>query len=239
MITKGKELYDFMTQLNGGASIDISLASILVSNAKAILEEERPWNVLLKTDKSKKVSSNDTWETGIDLSTIEDLSRLYVTADGTVFRLFDGENRVEYYTLKPFDQRLEYKDVSQTCVYDENAKILYLNGKPPFSGTIWLTYVSTSPEININDMASTAWSVFPSRFLPILAYYAIGIFKGAVDYDSINRQMLPTNQTVLNAIKNAMESWDNEKSLSTIQSNDPTEFPGSGYRSGAINRYEY
>ena len=237
MITKGTELYNFMTQLNGGATIDVVLAETLVSNGKAILEEERPWNVLLKTDSSKTVSTSDTWQTAIDLSTITDLSRLYVTSDGTVLRLFDGENRVEYYTLKPFDQRLEYKDVSQTCVYDENAKILYLNGKAPFPGTIWLTYLSTSPEVDLEDAATIAWSVFPSRFLPILAYYAMGIHKGAVDYDSINRQMLPSNQAVLNAIKNAMESWDNEKSLATIQSNDPTEHPGSGYRSGAINRY--
>jgi len=238
MITKGTELYNFLTQLNGGATIDVSLANILISNAKAILEEERPWNVLLKTDTTKVVSASGTWQTAIDLSTITDLSRIYVTSDGTALKIFDGENRVEYYTLKPFDQRLEFKDSSHTCVYDENAKILYLNGKPPFSGNIWLTYLATSAEVDLEDSATIAWPVFPSRFLPILAYYAIGIHKGAVDYDSINRQMLPSNQAVLNAIKNAMESWDNEKSLGAIQSNDPTDGYGGGFRSGAINRYD-
>jgi hypothetical protein len=74
--------------------------------------------------------------------------------------------------------------------------------------------------------------------LPVLGYYAIGINKGAIDYDSINREMLPENRATLNALKNAMEKWDNEMALATIQSNDPSEYPGGYPRLGAVNRYE-
>lgn len=236
MISTGTELKTFITSLNAEATIEDALVDVLVDNAKAILEEERPWMNLRKTDTSKSINTSNNWQTQIDLSTITDFSRLIVMDDSPAVRIFDGDERIEPYYLKPFDQRLEWKNVSNTCVYDENAKILYLNGTVPFSGTLYIHYASTSTPIDLSS-DSAVWTVFPSRFLPLLAYYAIGIYKGGIDYDSINRQMLPTNQATLNAIKNAMEKWDNEKALATIQSNDPSEYPGGYPRSGAINRY--
>ncbi len=235
MITTGEELTVFINSLNAEADIDPTLLDVLVDNGRTILEEERPWMVLRKTDSSKTVTTANTWQTAIDLSTITNFSRFYVNQDGVVIKLFDGNDRIEYYILKSFDQRLEYKDVSHTCVYDESTKTLYLNGVVPFSGTLYIPYMETSTSVDL-ESASAVWTAFPSRFLPILAYYAIGIFKGGIDYDSINRQMLPTNQLTLDALKNAMEKWDNEKQLASIQSNDPTEFPGGYPRAGAIDR---
>ena len=232
-MTTGAELTTFITGLNGDATIDPTLLAVLVDNAKAIIEEERPWVVLRKTDTSKTATTAGTWQTAIDLSTITDFSRFYDTDGGVVIKLFDGSNGIQDYYLKPFENRLDWKDVSGTCVYDENSKTLYLNGIVPFAGTLYIPYVSTSTAIDIT--ASTAvWSVFPSRFLPVLGFYAVGIYKGGVDYDSINRQMLPTNAATLGALKNAMEKWDDAKQLSTISSNDPTG--GHAWRSGAISR---
>lgn len=235
MISTGAELTTFITALNAGASIEETLLEVLVDNARTILEEERPWMVLRKTDSSKVVTTGNTWQTAIDLSTITDFSRFYANQDGVVLKLFDGNDRIEYFVLKTFDQRLEYKNVSGTCVYDENAKILYLNGVVPFAGALYIPYVSSSTAINTASI-TPVWTPFPSRFLAVLGYYAIGIYKGAVDYDDINRQMLPTNAQTLEALKNAMVNWDNEKALASIQSNDPTEFPGGYPRAGAIDR---
>lgn len=232
MITKGTELTTFITALNAEAVIDPTLLDVLVDNARAIIEEERPWMVLRKVDKSKTVTTANLYTTAIDLSTITDFSRFY---SDVPIRLFDGTNQIQYYSLKPYDRQLEYKDVSNTACYDENAKILYLNGTVPFNGTLYLNHVSTSTAVNLTS-SSAVWTFFPSRFLPILGFYAIGIFKGAIDYDSINRQMLPENRATLQALKNAMEKWDNEKQLSSLETNDPTDlfaYP----RSGAIDRY--
>lgn len=233
MITKGTELATFITGLNADATIDPTLLDVLVDNAKAILEEERPWMVLRKTNSSKAVTAANTWQTAIDLSTITDFSRFHVNDDKPALRLFDGTNRIQPYYLKSFEERLEWKDVSGTCVYDENAKSLYLNGTVPFAGSLYMPYLSTSPAIDLTE-DDTVWTAFPSRFLPILGYYAIGIYKGAIDYDSINKQMLPTNAATLSALKNAMEKWDNEKQLAAIQSNDPDE--GSGWTGGHVSR---
>lgn len=234
MITTGAQLKTFITSLNAEATIGADLLDVLVDNARAIIEEERPWMVLRKTDTSKSVTTANTWETAIDLSTISDLSRILGYDDLPVLRLFDGSNRIERYYLKPFHERLEWRDVSNTCVYDENSKNLYLNGTVPFGGTLYINYLMTSTAVDL-DSESAVWTVFPSRFLPVLGYYAVGIHKGGVDYDSINRQMLPTNQGVFSALKMAMEKWDDEKQLLTIQSNDPTEYPGGYPRSGAID----
>ncbi len=236
-MTTGNELQTFITGLNAEATIDLTLLDVLVDNAKTVLEEERPWMCLRKTDTSKTVTAGNTWQTAIDLSTISDFSRFYMNQDGVVIKLFDGDNRVDYITLKSYDQRLEYKDVSGTAVYDANSKQLYINGRVAFAGTLYIPYMATSPAIDLNADAAV-WTNFPARFLPVLGYYAVGIFKGAVDYDDINRAMLPENRATLEALKNAMVSWDNEMQLATIQSNDPSEYLGGYPRLGAVNRYD-
>ena len=236
LISTGVELRDFTTGLNGGATIDLDLLNVLVENGKAIIEEERPWMVLQKTDKSKTIGTGQTWETAIDLSTITDLSRLYVTDDQPAVQVFDGVDSAQNYYLKPFDQRLDWKNHSDTCVYDENANKLYLNGVPPITGTLWVNYIGFTDDINLAS-SSAIWTQFPKRFLPLLAYYAVGIFKGGVDYDTINKLMLPTNQATLTLIKEAMIDWDNAKVLASIQANDPSDFSGGGRGHRQIDRY--
>ena len=234
MITTGTELYDFLTLLNGGASLDPTLADILVDNARAIIEEERPWVVLRKTDTSISVTTANTWDTAIDLSTITDFSRFYDEENAII--LFDGDNRKEHYILVPFDRRLEYKDVSNTAVYDENSKKLYLNGTVAYNGTLYISYISSSASGIDLTSGSAVWTEFPPRFLPVLGYYAIGIYKGAVDYDSINKLMLPENRATLRALKDALYEWDDNKQQNSLYLNDPSD-SGDGFRSGAINRY--
>lgn len=231
MISTGAELTTFITGLNAEASVDPTLLDVLVDNARAVLEEERPWMVLRKTDTSISVTTGNTWQTAHVLSGITDFSRFY--GDYPV-RLFDGNNRIEYYRQVPWDRRLEYKDVSHTFVYDANTGTIYLNGTVPFSGTLYVNYLITSGAINLAS-ESAVWTQFPTRFLPILGYYAIGIYKGAVDYDDINRRMLPSNAAALSALKDAMERWDNGLQQSSIEFNDPGE-PYGYPRAGAVNR---
>ena len=227
----GVELTTFITSLNGGATIDADLLDVLVDNAKTIIEEERPWEVLRKTNSDLTVTTGNTWETEHDLSDIEDFSRFY----GEFIKIFDGNNRIDYIRLVPFDRRLENKDNGGTACYDENSKTLYLNGTIAFSGTLWIPYISTSTTVDLTS-TDAVWTVFPSRFLPILGYYAISIHGGAIDYDSINRQMSPERRETVRALKNSMEEWDNSKQLNALNFNDPSN--RSGYRTDVINRDE-
>ncbi len=232
-MTTGQELSTFITALNADAAIDPTLLDVLVDNGRTVIEEERPWMVLRKTDTSKTVTTANTWQTAIDLSTITDFSRFY--GDFPI-RLFDGNNLIEYYRQVPFDRRLTMKDFGNTFVYDANAKMLYLNGIVAFSGTLYIQYIATSPSIDLTS-TTAVWTAFPPRFLPILGYYAIGINKGAIDYDDINRQMLPVNSEVLQALKGAMTKWDDELQLNAIEGNDPTDLYHNSRRS-AVERYD-
>lgn len=234
MITTGAELTTFVTGLNGGASVDPDLLDVLVSTAKTTLEEERPWAALKKTDTSLSLTTANTWQTSKSLSGITDFARIH---PDSLIRLYNSSsNTLQYYRQVPIEQRLEYKDDNSTYVYDANAGVLYFNGTPPFAGTLYIPYISTSTAIDL-DSTSAVWSVFPSRFLPILGYYAVGIFKGAVDYDTINKMMLPHNAAALQALKTAMEKWDDALQLNDVEHNDPTS-AGAYPRASHINRYD-
>lgn len=229
MISTGTNLLSFINSLNADADVDATLADVLVDNARAIIEAERPWMVLRKTSTALSVTTANTWQTAISLSAITDFGRFYGDCP---IRLFDGTNRIHDYRQVPWDSRLEYKDAGGTFVYDANSGSVYLNGLVPFSGTLYVNYIEDTGAIDL-AADTAAWSPFPSRFLPVLGFYAIGVHKGAVDYDSINRQMLPSNAAALDALKTAMVTWDNDLQLSAIEGNDPTE---SGWRSGAVQR---
>jgi len=233
MITTGAQLKTFLEQLNGDQTIDTDLADTLVDTAKTILEGERPWLNLRKTNTSKTVTTSNTWQTAIDLSTITDFSEFF---SDTPIRLFDGSDRVEYYRLVPIDRRLEYKDISNTACYDYNAKVLYLNGTVPFSGTLYISHLTTSTAIDTTS-TSAVWTVFPPRYLPLLAYYAIGIYQGGIDYDSISARQAPNNLSIMQTLKKSMEKWDDNLQQSDLETNDPTDLFGYP-RSGAIDRYK-
>jgi hypothetical protein len=131
---------------------------------------------------------------------------------------------------------LEYKDVSGSAVYDHNGKKLYVNGTVAFSGTLYIPYLATTPDIDLT-VATAVWSTFPSRFLPLLGFYAIGLHMGGVDYDSVTARMAPANLETMRLLKNAMEKWDNELQLTDLEFNDPTDLYAYP-RLGTINRNE-
>lgn len=229
----GETFGTFIEGLNGGASIEPVLLNVLVNTAKTIIESERDWMVLRKTDKSKTATAAGTWQTAFDLSTITDFSHFYGEFP---VRLFDGTNRTEYYRIVPYDRRLEFKDVSNTAVFDENSKTLYLNGVVPFAGTLWINYIIVTDDVDVTDgTVALQWSQFLPRFIPMLGFYGVGIHMGAVDYDTVTARQSPVQLATMQALKNAMCTWDDKKQMSAIEGNDPTNLY-SYPRGGAIDR---
>lgn len=224
----GPTLSEFCVEVNGGAAIGSTLKFQLINMAKAMIEHRRPWMILRRTDTSKTVTTANTWQTGIDLSSITDFSRFYGECP---IKLFDGTSNFTEYTQRPFNQRLQYIQTPNTFVYDESAKTLYLNSTVPYAGTLYIDHLIDSPVLT--NAADSYW-VFPSWSHALLGFFAIGIHKGGIDYDDVNARMSADNRAVAGSIVTALETLDNEKQLSAIQSSDP--YGGaSGYRSGAIN----
>src|SRR5258706_5066208 len=99
----GATLSTFIDELNSGDSIGTTLKFQLVNAFKAILEQERPWMVLRKTDTSKTVATSNTWQTAISLATLTRFNRFYGSRP---VRLFDGIQTSFKYHQVPFDDRL-------------------------------------------------------------------------------------------------------------------------------------
>lgn len=238
-----EELKDLCTSINGGATIDDDLLESLVNQGRTILFSERDWIFLRRTDTTVTVTANtNSWNTSVSISGITDLMRFYQDDKGYSIKLFDGNNKIEYYKQVPWSKRLEYKNVPNTFVHDYAGKKIYFNGSIPFAGTLYINIIMNPTQIdlittgtNLTTSMETAGTVpCLAIYHPILAYYAVGINKGAIDYDSINREMLPNNQAVLNSMKNAMEKWDTNLQLAEQMQTDPTGQDIPDYRSGAI-----
>ncbi len=227
----GSELEDLCTEINGGDSIGTTLLTSLLNTAKSMVEELRPWMVLRATDTSKTVYTSGTWQTAIDLSTITRFNRFYESTSAPI-KLFDGNNGIEPYYLRPFEDRLYLKDINNTCVYDDANQDLYLNGRPSFSGTLYINHIKNTPDIDLSS-SSSVWS-FPTYAHPLLAFMAVAIHKGGIDFDTVNERMAPENRATAATILKTLEMWDNQKQLSVISSRDPYGERGD-YRSNAIN----
>lgn len=232
------ELSTLCTELNGGATINATLLEQLVNQGRTILFSERDWSFLKKTDTSISVSASvDAWNTPVSIAGITDFLRFYQDDKGFSIKIFDGANRIEYYRQVPFSKRLEYKDVQNTFVYDQVNKTVYFNGSIPFSGTAYINYIMNPVQIDISlttNMETVGSMPCPGVYHPILGYYAVGINKGAIDYDSINREMLPNNQATLNSLKNAMEKWDTNMQLAEQMQSDPSGNDVSGFQSNTV-----
>src|SRR5947209_2590716 len=102
----GQTLSTFIDELNGGATLGDTLKFQFINLAKAMVEQLRPWMLLRYTDTSKSVTTANTWQTAIDLSTVARFNRFYESDDNAPIKLFDGGYRIEYYKQVPFNRRL-------------------------------------------------------------------------------------------------------------------------------------
>lgn len=225
----GSELSTLCAEINGGDAIGSTLIYQLLNLAKGIIEQRRPWMVLRRTDSSKTVATNNTWQTLIDLSTITGFNRFY---GETPIKLFDGNISYFEYIQKPIDERLRHIQSPGTFVYNEGTQALYLNGTVPVAGTLWIDHIIDSPDIT----SGTSW-VFPSWSHPLLAFYAVGIHKGGIDFDDINARMAPDNRAQAATILNALATLDDEKQRAAQQNVDPYQerYGESGFRPNTIN----
>ncbi|HEY1747815.1 MAG TPA: hypothetical protein VGG11_13770 [Xanthobacteraceae bacterium] len=231
----GPDLATFCEEINGGTSIGDTLLGQFINLAKGIIEQQRPWVILRSTDTSKTVQATNVsqWNVGIDLSGIARFNRFDDSDEGCAIKLFDGNQTFLKYKQVPFQRRLEHIQRPGTFTYDENAEQLYLNGNNPFAGTLYIDHIKDSEDIDISDQNST-WA-FPSWSHALLGFYAVGIYKGGVDFDDINARMAPDNRAQSAAILAQLEKWDNEKVLQAQQGVDPYDRQQDGFRANAIH----
>jgi hypothetical protein len=77
----GTEFSTAVEEINGGDPIASTLRFQFGNLGKNLIEQRRPWMILRKTDTSKTVTTGNTWQTSIDLSSISDFGRFYQNYD--------------------------------------------------------------------------------------------------------------------------------------------------------------
>jgi hypothetical protein len=225
----GAALSTFIDELNGGSPIGDTLKFQLVNSYKALLEQDRAWMALRKTDTSKSVTAANNWQTAIDLSTLTRFNRFYGRYP---IRLFDGNQNVVRYRQVPMDERLEHKDSPNTFVYDVSTKTAYLNGTVQFAGTLYIRHQTYSADLTASSTESD-WP-FPSYAWPILGFGGVAMHKAGVDYDDVNARSVIQNNGDAMRLFRMLERSDAELQLAEVENYDPYE-QSSGYRSGAID----
>ena len=173
--------------------------------------------VLRYTDTSKSVTTANTWQTAIDLSTIARFNRFY-ERDAPI-KLFDGNNRIE---------ELPAGAVRSAAWRTKDAEHLLSTTRRTRRSTS--TAPSISPARSTSTTSRTARTsptmtahrgVFPSWSHPLLGFYAVAINKGGVDYDDINARMAPDNRAQANAHPSSARSWDKREAAAGAAEHRP------------------
>lgn len=223
----GSEYPTLAEEINGGDAIGEATLYVLLNIARSIVEQMRDWVRLRATDTSISVTSSNTWQTAISLAGITRFSRFY--GDNPIC-LFDGNNRTEYYHMVPWVDRLQYRQANNTFVYDAANNTIYLNGTVPYSGTLYVNHMKYGADIANDD---NSWG-FPSYAHPLLAFLAVGIHKGGIDYDDINARMSGDNRSVAQSIMSRLVAEDAKMQEQEISQYDPHGGTDE-WRNGAIN----
>lgn len=195
MSVTAQKLYDKTTQILDGEAIDVDLFLTLLATAKNSREAEKPWRFLTKEDSSQNSNAGDTF-----------LTMKTLPSDfGYDYRMFVGDSLIEY-TPVPFEERRRWKDSAMLYYIDLRNSQFALTGVAGITGTIYLVYIAfTSDPAQLGDNMPTAW---PDRFLPILSFDVVALFRGGTDYDDVNARMSAENRAAARALHDGMTSWD-------------------------------
>ena len=201
----GAEIRAFTASADGliGHTLEETFFYNLLNIAKAKIEAERAWRVLIKEDTSNSVATSNVFTTAHDLPT-----RFAVEKN---ILLIDSNNSPTGLSPVPFESKYTYKDSPRRYYIDiANGKI-YITGSIGKAYTLVIFYAEYTADID----ADVEWS-FPARFHTILGFLLSEMYKGGVDYDDVNMAQAIQNNKDAKLIWVAMISWDSELQMNAI-----------------------
>lgn len=209
----GQAILTNVSGLLGNETIDPVQGLFLTNIARVIFQENRPWQVLKKTDNSQTVQAGYNPNTPIPIPA--DFSRFI--DDKNEIILSDGNNTV--YTLReaPLEQKLFYEKQFGWFVMDLANNVFYVMGIVPQTLPAYFNYISDPGDITL----ITSWGAFPARFHKMLPFITAAIFRLGTDYDSINARNAVDNELRSNMLFKVMIDWDTNMALAAVGQTDP------------------
>lgn len=209
----GQQILNTLAGLLGSEVIDPVVGLSLVNVARVIFQEDRPWEILKKTDDSVTVPAglnpNNPLTIPADFARFIDDKNEIILSNGTTIN----------YRLRqaPLESKLLYQNQFGWFVMDEANGVFYILGQVPQQLTVYFNYISDPGDITL----TTQWGNFPVRFHKILPPICAAMYRLGVDYDSLNARNAADNELRANKLFTAMVNWDTNLALAAVQQTDP------------------
>ncbi len=205
VLTK-QDIYNFVTSLLNGSTVEQSLFDSLLDQAQFFVEGRKQWVALRKTDNSQTISPADTFLTPKDLPS--DFKEWY--SGGSQFIpviLSDASytRRVPYFEI-PEGMKLMYKDMSQRFYCDYVNNKIYFCGPVSEAYTIFQQYIYQPTLISSGD--SQTWVTPFQKFTRILGLLIAVYWKLGVDYDVISNAQANNQAAQAKEMLDIMDAWD-------------------------------
>lgn len=182
----GQEIKDLAEEILDDSMTDELFLGYL-NTAKDIIEDSRDWEFLKALDTSNTASSGT--------KNLPDAFR-------KDRKMLIGAGFTEYWPVS-FEEQHLYRNTSRRYYVDYSANTFELLGNIGVTGTIYLYYLKSTPDITLST--SPVW---PERFGRILAYMVAAYVMGGVDADDVFARLSPENKLVGMQLLNSMILWD-------------------------------
>lgn len=204
----GPEMKTFTEELLGD-TIDDVIFYQLANIARQKRENLRPWQILITEDTTKTANSGDDHTTSKALPT--DFSRMFPwTSRRPQMVLVSGDNDIDYREIA-FGLRYARRNTPRLFVIDHKNSLYFLLGSQDQAHTIHLFYLSNQSDIS----ATQDWN-FPAQFHALIPFDVAAMYKGGIDWDTINARMVQQHNIDIREIEHSMVMWDAQLAVSTL-----------------------
>lgn len=208
----GSELKTLSTIFLGGNSLDDDFFYTYINAIKNMFEVSRDWVILRNFDNSITFTASDDYTSTKSLpSRFLRTYAPYNSRNNEQTGVYIVDSNGSKMPLKPiaFADRYNYKDTDGYYYLDmKNSKIGRTGSK---AGTLHLFFLQGTSDIS----ESSTWE-FPEFVHPYLPYLIAMDHKGGIDWDTVNANQVPYNQTRINQILSTANMWDSRLQLAEL-----------------------
>lgn len=207
--------YSLVCGTNGilnGQTIDQTVFTQMLSEARTNVESLREWEVLRAVDTSLQWSTGDTWQTAHSMANLaipfgrwtEDLP----------IQVWDGNvtnPTILPVTIIPFDEIRWSYSTPYTAAIDYSTMTLYFCGSAGQNWTVILSYVGDYGDIvakTANNNVATYWTGFNARYHKYLSFDLAARYRLGISYDDLAARNADDNGGVALRMLQAMTRVD-------------------------------
>lgn len=216
-----EDLQTMVSNLTNGesGSLDPTLFTQLINDARSDAEIARDWQVLTQYDTSLTWSPGDTFQTGKSLP-----ANFFRWIEDTPVQVWDGNVQnptVEPISLIPYRENLWNYSTQFVAAVDYTTNKIYFMGTADRAWTVVLSFIIENGDIvQKSGSTSYSWVGFPAQFHKFLAYDAASRFRLGVNYDDLSARNAEDNQIVAQRIMRRMARWDADLIKSWLRQRD-------------------